>query len=225
VRERRGDCDALGPVAAELALGTAEAGERGAALAHLDTCPTCRARVRELSEAVDQLLALAPEAEPPPGFESAVLDQIAVEAEQRSVRPARRPRVALLAAAAVVLVLGGVGIGLAANEDGVADAESLAEAPMATLSGERVGEVWRYGNDNAVVVVSVPAWAGDDSPSHDRYRLRLDLADGGTADLGPLELDDAGSSWASATGVEGDEIAGVSVVDDRGLVWCSGRFA
>ncbi len=219
--DRLPHCEVLGSVAAELALGIAEGTERGEAMAHLSTCPSCREQVRELAEVVDQLLALAPEAEPPAGFETTVIDRIAAEAGPRR---SRRPRVLVLAAAAVILVLGGIGIGLATTGDSVGMAGTLAEAPMATPSGERVGEVWRYGNDDAVVVVSVPAWAGDAAPTIS-YSLRLDLANGDTVDAGALELDGTGSSWGTSTGVDGGEIAGVSVVDDQGRVWCSGRFA
>jgi anti-sigma-K factor RskA len=69
-------CDEFAGVAAELALGVLTGRERGAALAHLDGCESCREQVRELTMAQDELLALLPSAEPPAGFESRVLERI-----------------------------------------------------------------------------------------------------------------------------------------------------
>ena len=73
-------CDQFAEVAAELALGVLTGRERAAALAHLDGCEPCREQVRELAMAGDELLALLPAAEPPPGFESRVLERIGLTA-------------------------------------------------------------------------------------------------------------------------------------------------
>jgi anti-sigma-K factor RskA len=73
-------CDEFAEVAAELALGVLTGRERARALAHLDSCETCREQVRELSMAGDELLALLPPAEPPAGFESRVLDRLGLVA-------------------------------------------------------------------------------------------------------------------------------------------------
>ncbi len=226
----RADCQALRADAAELALGTLEGTERGAALAHLARCPACRAHVQELTEAVDHVLALAPEAEPPPGFESAVIARIEADRGSAGTSARHRRRPVLAAAAAVVLVLGGLGIGLLLGRDaGDAgdDGTELAAAPMEAPEGGTVGEVWRYGGEDAVLFVSVPAWADIvfAGPSAKHYALRLDLRDGPTTEVGDFTLGGGRSSWGVATELEGDDIAAVSVVDDTGRVWCTGRFA
>jgi hypothetical protein len=211
------DCERLHEVAADLAFGTLAGPERGEALAHLAGCPACRAEVQALAEAADQLLALAPEAEPPAGFESGVLARISPPAPSRV-----RSRV-LLAAAAVVLLVVGLGVGfLLGGGDG--DSE-LASAPMVAPGGESVGEVWRYGGDDATLVVSVPAWADIEGTDGPRYALRLDLADGDTVEVGDFGLGDGTSSWGITAAVEAESITAVSVVDDTGRVWCTGTFA
>jgi hypothetical protein len=220
------DCKALRAVAAELALGTLEGTERGEALAHLARCPDCGAHVQDLTEVVDQLLAVAPEAEPPAGFESAVIARIGAERGATVTHLPRRRRLALAAAAAVVLVLGGLGAGLLVGQDSGGDGPELASAPMKATGGETVGEVWRYGGDDAVLFVAVPAWsdvafAGPQAPS---YSLRLELADGRTTEVGHVTLGGGQSSWGIATDIEGADIAAVSVVDDDGQAWCTGRF-
>lgn len=209
-------CAAVREVAAELALGTLAAPDRGEALAHLAGCPACRAEVQALADAADELLALAPEAEPPPGFESAVLARI----QPTSPSPARR-RV-LLVAAAVVLLLAGLAVGLlvGAGDDG----GGLASAAMVAPDGETVGEVWRSGGDDATLVVSVPAWAEVEGTDGPRYSLRVDLAGGGAVEVGDFGLGDGSSSWGTTAPVAAESIASVSVVDDTGRVWCTGDF-
>ena len=213
-------CDATRGLAAELALGVAEGADRGEALAHLADCADCRAEVRRLTEAVDAVVALAPEAEPPAGFESVVLNRLGEERAAGTRRPW------LLGAAAVLLLVLGIGVGLlvAGGADG---STSVASARMAAPDGEVVGEVWRTGEADAAVFVSVPAWAGIDAVGPDalRYALRLELVDGEEVEVGDFDLGDGVSSWAVPTDLDGDDIRAVSVVDDTGRVWCTGRFA
>jgi hypothetical protein len=178
--------------------------------------------VQELAEAVDGLLALAPEAEPPAGFESAVLARIDDERDVVDVGR-RRPGRALLAVAAVALLLAGLAAGFVLGSRGPDEAE-LAWATMRSPEGESVGEVWRYGDDDATLVVSVPAWAdveGEDGP---RYALRLDLHDGDTVEVGDFGLGTGTSSWGVNADVPAADIESVSVVDDTGRLWCTGTF-
>ena len=215
-----GPCDATRALAAELALGVAEGADRGEALAHLAGCADCQAEVRRLTDAVDAVVALAPEAEPPAGFESSVLSRLGQE------RTADRRRPWVLGAAAAVLLTVGVAVGLLAAR-GDEGSTSLATARMAAPDGEVVGEVWRTGEADAAVFVSVPAWAQveDSGTGAPRYTLRLELADGETIEVGDFGLGDGSSSWAVPTELDGDDIRAVSVVDDSGRVWCTGRFA
>jgi hypothetical protein len=221
VTERPVDCAALREVAADLALGALEGSERGEALAHVARCPSCRAHVQELAEAADVLLALAPEAEPPAGFECAVLGRI--DEERAPVAAGRRRSRVLLAVAAVALLLAGLAAGFVLGSAGEGEAD-LAWATMHSPEGEAVGEVWRYGEDDATLVVSVPAWAeieGEDGP---RYALRLDLTDGDTVEVGDFALGTGTSSWGVNAPVAAGSIESVSVVDDTGRLWCTGTF-
>lgn len=136
-------CDFLASVAAEFALGSLTGAERSVAIAHLDSCESCRAEMKDLSSAADALLLVAPEIDPPAGFEVRLLARRAAAEGARSGVAAgtagagggrsqdadgppasetaqiiplrRRPRAILAgAAAAVVIAAAGVGIGLAA---------------------------------------------------------------------------------------------------------------
>jgi hypothetical protein len=69
-------CAGFADVAAELALGVLTGRERAEALAHLDHCEECREHVRQLTMTGEELLGLLPSAEPPPGFETRVMERL-----------------------------------------------------------------------------------------------------------------------------------------------------
>jgi hypothetical protein len=69
-------CVVVRELASEVALGIAAAQERTQVLDHVVACFGCRAYLAELSGVAGDLLLLAPSAEPPSGFESAVLAQL-----------------------------------------------------------------------------------------------------------------------------------------------------
>ena len=87
-------CAELRDVAGEVALTLLTGAERAAALAHLETCQACRTEVADLTATADELLLLAPAAEPPAGFESRVLAAMAESrpaAAMTSLEPSLRP--------------------------------------------------------------------------------------------------------------------------------------
>ena len=73
------DCALVRNVIPELAAGVAAGDERAHALKHLAGCAACRAELEEAAKVIDDLLLLAPEHEPPAGFEDAVLSAIAAK--------------------------------------------------------------------------------------------------------------------------------------------------
>ncbi|MGN6169387.1 MAG: anti-sigma factor family protein [Solirubrobacteraceae bacterium] len=82
----------------ELALGIADGEQRALALEHIAGCSDCRRELKELSSLADDLIALAPQHDPPPGFEKRVLDRLAI----RNTRPRRARRLRRLVFVAVV---------------------------------------------------------------------------------------------------------------------------
>jgi hypothetical protein len=81
------DCDEIREITAEVALGVATGEERARALEHVATCADCRRELDRLAAVADEMLVLAPEGEPPSGFEERVLRQIAPRpAKQRRLR-------------------------------------------------------------------------------------------------------------------------------------------
>ncbi len=163
------ECDEVADLLAEVATGAATGPDRDRVARHLADCERCRRELDELSWVADEVLLAAPEHEPPPRFESMVLERIA--AEDRS--PARRPRRAqlLLAAAAAVLVAavsaGAVWQGTASERElaagyrdalDVADGRYFTAAPLNDDDGVQVGHVFLYdGSPSWLFVVLDPA--------------------------------------------------------------------
>ncbi|HWM14911.1 MAG TPA: hypothetical protein VNO56_10550 [Gaiellaceae bacterium] len=159
-------CHEIRGLAAELALGIADGEDRGRVLEHLADCADCRREVESLSALADELLVLAPEHEPPLGFELRVL---------RSLEPPRAKRgptvrrLALLAAAVLVAV----GVTAGAMLLNFRDERRLAAHYRATLAqaqgsyfgavrlhdgaGEPAGVVFAYHGSPSWLTITVAA--------------------------------------------------------------------
>jgi anti-sigma factor RsiW len=200
----------------ELALGELTGRDRADALAHVAGCHACRDEVAAIVATAEQLLLVAPEAEPPPGFESAVLERIAAGA------PARRRRrwPVLAAAAAVVLAMLAT---LAVTTFSGGSGTELAEAAMTTPTGSTVGRAWRYDARPTWLLVSVPGWRGWVRTGAPDYHLRAELTGGRIVDLGSVTLG-ANGAWGTTTRVDAGRLRSVAIVDPTGRVWCTGTF-
>ncbi len=112
-----------------LAIGELAEPEASRLLTHADSCTTCQAHLDAVCGLVDSLLQLTPRVEPPPGFESTVLERLRVGV---SARPARWRSVAVVAAC-IAALLGG--IALANTTLGGANDSANASAGTVTRSG------------------------------------------------------------------------------------------
>src|SRR5881396_2165251 len=120
-------CDEIRAVIPELAAGVASGDVRADALAHIAGCAACRRELEEVSGTLDELLLLAPEREPPAGFDLRVLNRIGDTAPRR--RPLLRTALVLAAAA---LVVAGAAAGLTWTRS--ADDRNLADQYRDTLA-------------------------------------------------------------------------------------------
>ena len=231
-------CAEVRDLAPELALDLLDGAVRAAALEHVETCVACRQEVVSLTGAADEILLLVPTVAPPPGFADRVVARLGELtradappatpslAGARAVRAPRVPRRFLAAAAAVVVaVLIGVGV-LAAGPGGD---RAVAEATMRTGTGQVVGEVSVVPGDPTTIVLSIPGWTdlvrSYGEPVGATYWLAVERTDG-TRALRPLSPSER-SAWrvSLADGPSVDApIAAVSIVDGRGLVWCTATF-
>jgi hypothetical protein len=213
-------CDELRALAPELALNAVTGTERADALAHLVGCGSCQEYVEELAAIADGLLLLAPEDEPPAGFESRVLG--------RAGRVSRR-RWAIVASIAAALVLA-AGVGgvvarqldrreLGVNQDYVSaviglGGRSLRAAPMVDTTGRKVGQVFVYDGSPSWVYVSVDGWGADGA-----YTLELHGLPAGPLSF-PFTIAGGQGSMAHTASGDVSRLDGVRLVDERGHEFC-----
>jgi hypothetical protein len=184
----------------ELAAGVAAGDERARALGHLSGCPACRREFAGTAEVLDELLWLAPEHDPPAGFESSVLARLTPAVPTRR-RP--RPRLLLAAsiAAAVALAAGTVWWRTADDRElasdyrhtlAVAHGQGLSAAPLLLAGGAETGAVFAYQGSPSWIYVTFRS-----APPQGRYDVRLLTRDGRRLPLRAFTARPGGTAWGS----------------------------
>jgi hypothetical protein len=209
------DCARMEGMAAEVALGIADGADRAWALDHLADCPDCRARVERMSAVADELLMVAPSAEPPEGFEQRVAG--AIEPPRRrfgGLRIAIPAFAAAVCAAAVMWFALGNDRHLADSYRdtlAVAHGQSFEAKPVTLASGEQVGYVYGYqGRTSWVLAVMY------DCPYDGTYELEGITTDGSEVPISPIEINDGRGSIGKATSVDYDSLTEIRMVDGEG---------
>ena len=196
----------------ELAAGVASGEMRAAALAHLAGCAECRAELDEVAATVDELLLLAPEREPPAGFDLRVISSLG------GARPdSHRLRDSLMLAAAFVLIAGAAGgIAWATGGDdrsladqyrdtlAVADGSAMRAADI-TAGGTTYGDVFVYEGHPSWLFLTMAA------PGSGSYPVRLVTTDGQSVRLGTCTLRDGVGHWGTIIDVPLDSIEQVQL--------------
>ena len=210
-------CEETRELAAELALGIADGADRARALRHLAECPECRRSVEELSAVVDELLLVAPQHEPPAGFESRVVSRIA---PPRSARRRRRLFLAPVAAAAAAAALAaGIVLGATSGDRRLADQyrQTLAAANgsyfeatrLQDADGRRAGLVYGYRGNPSWIYVDLYTERAQD------YRAELVLTSGRRVPLPTFGLDPTTGSAGRAIPVDLEWVARVELVGSQ----------
>ena len=207
-------CDEAREAAPELAAGTLPGDERAAVLAHVAECAGCQDEVARLAAAVDAaVLAMAPPADPPPGFESRVVAAVS------GARPTRR-RLGPLAAAAVVALVVGLGAGWWMGRAGSGDdAERPQVAALQAKDGRPVGHAILAGDWVVVDVDGLYARGGQDEAAS--YTVELDVGGGRRAAAGTVAVTE-GRGTARVRAPEGT--VGVHLVSLDGAYECKAVF-
>ena len=242
-------CDEFAQMAAELALGVLTGRERAAALAHLDTCESCRELVRELTMTGEELLALLPSREPPAGFETAVLDRLGLTDPSRPRpgirrradgragpgadrpaagrppgRPSSRMRRALSAAAlAVALVVAGLGgWGLRA-----AIAPPAPQSPVASALSNAALVTAAHQTVGMVTVYQRTPWmymsVNLDGLGNVTVKCQLENSAGQFTTVGTFRLTDGYGSWASPYPSQGP-VVGARLLSASNTVLATASF-
>lgn len=223
-------CAAIRELAPEVALGVAPVEERARVLEHAAQCPGCRAVLAELSGVADDLLRLTPPAEPPSGFESAVLAQLGEPATAaRRFRGTWRRVLTLAAGLVLAAGLSGGAVYWADRHDrelaanlrqtlDTANGQYFAAFGLRNLDGQRRGVVFGYQGDPAWLVLAL-----DDPLPAGRLRVELVARDGVTHRLS--DGLPAARVWGSRIPVAVHDTSLLRVLDDGGRLVLFARFA
>jgi hypothetical protein len=213
-------CEQTRAIAAELALGIADGEQRAQALRHLAECADCRRAVEELTAVADELLTLAPEREPPAGFESRALARMQPAPEPARPRRVRRwSRILVPVGAAAAAALAALAIALGATSDD----RRLADHYRATLaaangSSFEAARLYAAGKTRAGLVYGyrgTPSWifVATYNPYHSTaYSVELVTNDGGRVALPSLQLDPRTGSAGQAIPLDLQDVTAIRLI-------------
>lgn len=179
--------------APEFALGILHGAPRAELISHLERCQACATTVADFAEIVDGLMLVAPEAEPPVGFEDHALRAML---DQR--RPRRRKR-ALAALAILVIITIALSVAAVRVVDGFLAPSDPPRAADLIAKGAVVGKVALVAGTNPWVMVSVESGLPDG-----RYRAELVDIKGDNPLVGEFDVLSGRGAWvvAQARGLE-----------------------
>ncbi len=211
-------CGQLRDVAPELALGVLGGAERAEAIMHVNGCARCQALVSEYTEVADAIPLLAPEMEPPPGFEGRVL----ASERSRRRRTARRwvASIAVAAAAATILSVTIVRVVESGSDASAPVLHGVpAEARMVSETSSTPAG-WAYVTNGHSVAIAV----GYGVPGG-AYEVRVHPVDGPTVTIGTMAISDNRGSWTGRSVVELGDGSEISLVDAQGTPACHGTVS
>jgi hypothetical protein len=212
-------CEVFSDDLALLALGTLTGRDRAVLLTHLEGCAQCSDEVEQLSLAADSLLPLAPEVNPPAGFEVRVFERMGIEVPSRGRPALSGPRRFVLGVAAAVIAVGGAfGVGLWVDR-------GPAPAPTQTVAVARLFESdLTSANQNRgelYIAEGHPGWLFmtiDDTGMTGYVTCQLETESGGDVTVGRFWLSAGEGTWASALSVPAATVRTASLVTSDGTV-------
>jgi hypothetical protein len=204
-----------------IALGIAAGRRREEVLNHLEHCPTCSAELAKLSLVADTLLELAPDVEPPLGFESRLARRL--ESVRPSRVPTRRRGSRVVAIAAVLSVILGVGLGvLFSSQLGTRNVPSALGHPTEAIlssNGHVVGNVILSSDSTPWMIMTIDKgwWSGT-------VTCEAVLADGKVETVGTYSLSGAYSAWGAPLTAPVGQVRGARLIAANGTVLASARI-
>jgi hypothetical protein len=215
-------CAEVRELAPELALGILSGAERAEVVLHVNGCARCQAYVAELTEAADAIPQLAPEAEPPPGFEAGVLRRL----DERERRTRRRWIAAAVAVAAAAIIVSITLVRVIESNDST----PVAQAPTTQVRPDPVtvamdggeGELpagWAFVSNHHGVAVSVAY----NIPSG-RYAVQVTPTRGSPAAIGTIDVVDGRGTWTGHSAEPLRAGARIALVDASGRQVCHGTI-
>jgi Putative zinc-finger len=211
-------CHETRELLSEVALGIADGAERARVLEHVADCADCRRELERQSAIADGLLTLAPEQEPPIGFELGVLQAIHPPEPKRRWAIWRPLALAAVVAAAVAVTAGGMLLGFR-DDRRLADQyrAALAEANGTYFGSARLADPARRPGGVLFVYRGSPSWIlVTVAPQHRAASARAEIVtrDGRRIRLASFRLVDG--AWGGALPLDLGDVAAVHLVGDDG---------
>lgn len=201
----------------ELALGVLTGRDRARVLAHVDSCPRCAEELEQLSHAADAVVQVAPDVEPPVGFEVRLFERMGVTdvRRRRGVRPPRWAVGALSAAAGVAALAVGLTVGLSSSPAPTSSALGQPGVVAAALveHGTTVGRVTVHGGTHPWMSMMLI-----DSGAVGTINCVVVTSDGVSHQVGTFEAKDGYGAWVSPLSVKPQNIRSAEVVAPSGTV-------
>ncbi len=202
-------CEEFHDVAPELALGILDAEDRAAAIGHASHCQGCQHELAALGDVADDVVALTPAVEPPPGFETRVLGTLS----SKHRRP-RVPRLLQLAAAAVVAAAVSIAGWTVASGSGH-PAELYARGPVTAplkAADHQMGQVM-VARDPSHPWLSM---AVSNGPGDELVTCRVHEQNGQVVTVGWFRLNGGRGYWAAALPHTTSPVTGALLVGANG---------
>ncbi len=209
-------CAEIRELTSELALGIADGQDRARVLEHVAVCAECRRELDELSSLADELLVLAPEHEPPVGFELRTLRRALPKPSRRRWR---QPAVALVAASLAASVAAG-GVLFAVRGDrrlaseyratlSQAHGSSFRAVPLQNAAGGRAGTVFVYRGSPSWIFLTISAHGTSSA-------ARAELVTRGNRTLTLPAFRLSSGSWGGAIPMDAGAVAAIHLLDRNG---------
>jgi Putative zinc-finger len=214
--EESKDCDAMSEDLMEFALGTLSGRPRSLVLEHLESCSLCRAELESLASVADTMLWLAPQAEPPLGFETRLMERFK-ESDAR-LTAGRRERISVLAIAALLIAVLAFGVGAIVKTPNanITTATSRPTTGQLLSNGHVLGEVSIAAGSPSWMIMNVDygKWSGV-------VWCEVTLANGHTETIGKFTLSRGSGSWVAPIRNTGSPVRSAQLVDAKGAVLAS----
>jgi anti-sigma factor RsiW len=220
--EDPGQCELVQDELAEFALGTLYGRSRSEVLHHVGSCARCAAKLERFSVVADTLLQLAPEIEPPLGFELRLAERIQTSASVH--RPRRFRRASALSVAAMVMVVLGFGLGMlvtprGANNQGRSATANLTSANL-TSQGHVLGEVVISGGSPAWMFMTV-----NEGARSGRVICDVTLAGGKVESIGAFVLTGGYGSWGAPLTSPVSKVRSARLIAQNGTVLATAQLS
>lgn len=221
-------CEAIGDDLPELALGVLTGRERAIALAHVESCPDCSARLERLSVAADRLVDVGDTVEPPIGFESRVYDRLGwTRRSSRWRRYLRLPKVSrsvlrvwVALASAVVVAAIGFGAGWLGHP-GSTSTTPAAALPGSAARAVTASQLVAGGQPRGEVLVAKghPSWllmSVEDTAHSGPVMCIVTTTNGTRMTIGTFQLSSGYGVWGGSLPVSPSQLRTVSITVPNG---------